>query len=315
MKIISYNVNGIRAALTKNFTEWLQSEDPDVICFQETKAQPDQIDTMIFAELGYTSYLHSAEKKGYSGVAILTKKAPDNVVVGMNNPRYDAEGRVIRADFGDLSVISVYIPSGSSGDERQAFKMDFLEAFVKRKGIFKILYTDKAGVYGGIKRENFSQVERALGELGAQVIYAHSPQAKGRVERLFNTLQDRLVAELRLHGVTTIAEVNKYLRDVYLPKHNQKHSVLAHNHVSAYRTTPLDLDLADVFCIKEYRVVGNDHTVSINGEKWMITDPIRHSISKQKIQLKYDKWGKWTAFFAKKALKLIKIKKDQKLAG
>jgi len=103
MKIISYNVNGIRAALTKNFTEWLQSEDPDVICFQETKAQPDQIDTMIFAELGYTSYLHSAEKKGYSGVAILTKKAPDNVVVGMNNPRYDAEGRVIRADFGDLS--------------------------------------------------------------------------------------------------------------------------------------------------------------------------------------------------------------------
>ena len=130
MKIISYNVNGIRAALTKNFTEWLQSEDPDVICFQETKAQPDQIDTMIFAELGYTSYLHSAEKKGYSGVAILTKKAPDNVVVGMNNPRYDAEGRVIRADFGDLSVISVYIPSGSSGDERQAFKMDFLEAFL-----------------------------------------------------------------------------------------------------------------------------------------------------------------------------------------
>ena len=129
MKIISYNVNGIRAALSKNFTEWLQTENPDVLCFQETKAQPDQIDTMIFAELGYTSYLHSAQKKGYSGVAILTKRTPDNVVIGMNNPRYDDEGRVIRADFGDISVISVYIPSGSSGDERQAFKMDFLEAF------------------------------------------------------------------------------------------------------------------------------------------------------------------------------------------
>lgn len=130
MKIISYNVNGIRAALTKNFTEWLAAEDPDVLCLQETKAQPDQIDTMLFAEMGYTSYLHSAEKKGYSGVAILTKVAPDNVVVGMNNPRYDAEGRVIRADFGDLSVMSVYVPSGSSGDERQAFKMEFLEAFL-----------------------------------------------------------------------------------------------------------------------------------------------------------------------------------------
>jgi len=129
MKIISYNVNGIRAALSKNFTEWLQAENPDVLCLQETKAQPDQIDTMIFAEMGYTSYLHSAQKKGYSGVAILTKKSPDNVVIGMNNPRFDDEGRVIRADFGDVSVISVYIPSGSSGDERQAFKMDFLNAF------------------------------------------------------------------------------------------------------------------------------------------------------------------------------------------
>lgn len=193
--------------------------------------------------------------------------------------------------------------------------MDFLETLVKRKGIFKVLYTDKAGVYGGIKRENFSQVERALGELGAQVIYAHSPQAKGRVERLFSTLQDRLVAELRYHGVTTITEANKYLQDVYLPKHNEKHKVLAHNHVTAYKALPPDLDLADIFCIKEYRVVGNDHTVSIAGEKWMISDPIRHSISKQKIELKYDKWGYWVAYFAKKPLKLIKVKKDQRLAG
>lgn len=130
MKIISYNVNGIRAALTKDFAGWLKAEDPDVLLLQETKAQPEQVDTMLFAELGYTTFLHSAEKKGYSGVAILSKVMPDNVVVGMNNPRYDSEGRVIRADFGDLSVISVYIPSGSSGDERQAFKMDFLEAFL-----------------------------------------------------------------------------------------------------------------------------------------------------------------------------------------
>jgi len=130
MKIISYNVNGIRAALTKNFTGWMKEEDPDVLCLQETKAQPEQIDTMLFAEMGYTTYAHSAVKKGYSGVAILTKKAPDNVVVGMNHARYDFEGRVIRADFGDLSIISVYVPSGSSGDERQAFKMDFLSAFL-----------------------------------------------------------------------------------------------------------------------------------------------------------------------------------------
>lgn len=130
MKIISYNVNGIRAALTKDFAGWLREENPDVLLLQETKAQPDQVDTLLFAELGYTTFLHSAEKKGYSGVAILSKEMPDNVVIGMNNPLFDREGRVIRADFGDLSVISVYIPSGSSGDERQAFKMEFLEAFL-----------------------------------------------------------------------------------------------------------------------------------------------------------------------------------------
>src|ERR1035437_4511096 len=129
MKIISYNVNGIRAALSKNFTEWLQAVNPDVLCFQETKAHPDQIDTMIFAKLGYTSYLHSAEKKGYSGVAILSKQAPDKVIIGMQHPGFDSEGRVIRADFGDLTVVCVYIPSGSSGDLRQAVKMEFLKEF------------------------------------------------------------------------------------------------------------------------------------------------------------------------------------------
>lgn len=129
MKIISYNVNGIRAALTKDFTGWLQTENPDVLCLQETKAQPEQIDTLLFAKLGYTSYLHSAIKKGYSGVAILSRIAPDNVVIGMQHAGFDSEGRVIRADFGDITIVCVYIPSGSSGDIRQAVKMEFLHAF------------------------------------------------------------------------------------------------------------------------------------------------------------------------------------------
>ena len=130
MKIISYNVNGIRAAIGKGFADWLLTESPDVICLQETKAQPEQIDLALFEKLGYNGYFHSAQKKGYSGVGILCKQKPDKVVIGMNNERYDAEGRVLRADFGDPTVISVYVPSGSSGDERQAFKMDFLEAFL-----------------------------------------------------------------------------------------------------------------------------------------------------------------------------------------
>lgn len=129
MKIITYNVNGIRAAINKGFLDWMASEAPDVLCLQEIKATPDQIPLMEFEAIGYQSFWFSAQKKGYSGVAILSKQQPDNVFYGMNMPVYDDEGRFLRADFGDISVVSVYHPSGSSGDDRQAFKMQWLNDF------------------------------------------------------------------------------------------------------------------------------------------------------------------------------------------
>jgi exodeoxyribonuclease-3 len=129
MKIVSYNVNGIRAAVKKDFLTWLEQSEADVVCIQETKAQEDQIPVMDFAALGYQTYSFSAKKKGYSGVAILCKQTPDKVERGMGIEKYDDEGRFIRADFGPLSVVSVYHPSGSSGDLRQAFKMEWLAEF------------------------------------------------------------------------------------------------------------------------------------------------------------------------------------------
>ncbi len=130
MKLISYNVNGIRAAITKGLLSFIEEEQPDVFCIQESKAQPEQIDTLAMQEMGYHSYIHSAEKKGYSGVCIFSRRRPDRVVAGMNNSRYDSEGRVLRADFGDLTIVSVYVPSGTTGDVRQDFKMQFLEDFL-----------------------------------------------------------------------------------------------------------------------------------------------------------------------------------------
>lgn len=129
MKIISYNVNGIRAAMRKGMMDWIRITDADVICIQETKAQPDQIPLFEFEEQGYLPYWFSAEKKGYSGVALLTKKEPDQIIRGMDIEKYDREGRYIRADFGDVSIVSVYHPSGSSGDHRQEFKMEWLHDF------------------------------------------------------------------------------------------------------------------------------------------------------------------------------------------
>lgn len=131
MRIVSYNVNGIRAAISKGLLQWIQSNSPDVICFQELKATPEQFPLMDFEMMGYHHFWFPAKKKGYSGVGLLSKKQPDNVVYGIGNPLYDDEGRFLRADFGPLSVVSVYHPSGTSGDERQDFKMQWLPVFHK----------------------------------------------------------------------------------------------------------------------------------------------------------------------------------------
>jgi exodeoxyribonuclease III len=129
MKIISYNVNGIRAAATKGFWNWLHHESPDIICLQEIKAQLPDLDMTFTHPEGYYTYWCLAEKKGYSGVAIFSKQEPKHVEYGCGIAKYDAEGRVIRADFEDFSVISAYFPSGTSGEERQAIKEDFLRDF------------------------------------------------------------------------------------------------------------------------------------------------------------------------------------------
>ncbi|MGS2741461.1 exodeoxyribonuclease III [Sinomicrobium sp. M5D2P17] len=131
MKIISYNVNGIRAALTKGFLDWLQSADPDVICIQETKARMDQLDLSLFEKVGYPyHYWFSAEKKGYSGVAILSKIQPGHVEFGTGIDYMDAEGRNIRADFNGVSVMSLYLPSGTNIqrlDHKLQYMADFQE--------------------------------------------------------------------------------------------------------------------------------------------------------------------------------------------
>lgn len=129
MKIISYNVNGIRAAFTKDFLGWLDAASPDIICIQESKAGIDQIDVKSLENLGYHSYWHSAIRKGYSGVGIASKVAPKQVIYGCGIEQYDSEGRVIRADFEDFSVISVYVPSASN-IERLDFKMQFCHDFL-----------------------------------------------------------------------------------------------------------------------------------------------------------------------------------------
>ena len=127
MRIISYNVNGIRAAIKKGFIEWLQTDPADIICLQETKATKEDVDISAIHALGYHDYWFSASsKKGYSGVAVFTKQIPDKIVYGNGHRQSDDEGRVIQLTFGKLLLINAYFPSGTSGEERQSFKMEWL---------------------------------------------------------------------------------------------------------------------------------------------------------------------------------------------
>lgn len=134
MRIISYNVNGLRSAIKKGFTEWLQTDPADIICLQEVKAMQTDVDTTAMEAMGYSSYWFCAQKKGYSGVAIFSKIKPDNIFYGNGIMQSDAEGRVIRADFGDVTLINAYFPSGTSGDERQAYKYQWLDEFFEYIG-------------------------------------------------------------------------------------------------------------------------------------------------------------------------------------
>ena len=129
LRIISLNLNGIRSAFNKGLAEWLAAQDADIVCLQELKAQAPDLTPEMSNPPGFSGYFHYAEKKGYSGVGLWCRQQPDRVSEGIGHAGFDAEGRYIRADFGNLSVISLYLPSGSSSPERQEAKFRFLDVF------------------------------------------------------------------------------------------------------------------------------------------------------------------------------------------
>lgn len=129
MKIISYNVNGIRSAIKKGFIDWLKTDPADIVCIQEVKAHEEDIDRSAIKSAGYSSYFFLAQKKGYSGVGIFSKIEPANVEYGHGNEQSDFEGRVLRADFGDITLVNAYFPSGTTGEPRQSYKYVWLDEF------------------------------------------------------------------------------------------------------------------------------------------------------------------------------------------
>ena len=169
MRIISANLNGIRAAEKKGFFEWMMAQDADVVCIQETKAQEHQLTADDFHPEGYHSYFFDAEKKGYSGVALYCKHEPDAVHTGLGWDHCDSEGRWIEAEFGKLTVASLYLPSGSSSDERHANKLDFMNKFreelkrMKRRRRQYVICGDYNTVHKEIDIRNFKSNRKNSG--------------------------------------------------------------------------------------------------------------------------------------------------------
>lgn len=187
MRVISINFNGIRSAFSKGVLPWLVQQNADIVCMQELKAQAADMTPEMLTPPGYHGYFHYAEKKGYSGVGIYSKHKPDTVIVGLGIPEFDSEGRYIEAQFGNLSVVSLYLPSGSSGEERQAVKFKFMAAFMPHLqelqasgrevlicGDWNIAHTEKdlKNWRGNKKNSGFLPEERAwLSELFNEVGY------------------------------------------------------------------------------------------------------------------------------------------------
>lgn len=131
MRIYSWNVNGLRALIDKGFIDYIMKEQPDILCLQETKAHPSQLDESVTQIDGYESFWNSAEKKGYSGVAVYSKAKPLSVKYGFNNPRFDNEGRVLELQYDNFTLFNIYFPNGQMSEDRLKYKMDFYDAFLE----------------------------------------------------------------------------------------------------------------------------------------------------------------------------------------
>lgn len=137
MRILSWNINGIRAIYKKDFDKWLHKESPDILCLQETKAHTEQLSDNILNPNGYKTYWSAAERKGYSGTSVYTKIEPKSVNEGIGVKEYDTEGRTLELDYGDFILFNIYFPNGSAGNKRVPFKMGFYDAFLKRANKLK----------------------------------------------------------------------------------------------------------------------------------------------------------------------------------
>lgn len=241
--------------------------------------------------------------------------------------RMESPGLMLQMDgsphrwFGDeKSCLIAIIDDATSDIHAQFFPsettegcMKVMRAYIEKRGIFRTLYVDRAGIFGGPKRCNFSQMQRACDELGIEIIFANSPQGKGRIERSFDTFQDRLVPELRLHSVTDMESANRYLQEEFIPNYWVKNiMVQAKSARTGFKSLPPDLDLNTICVQKEYRTIRRDHTFSFDSKMYVIDSPLRYSIENQKVEIRCQFDGTFSAYFGHRRLDITELVEPRK---
>jgi len=180
--------------------------------------------------------------------------------------------------------------------------------YIDKKGLFKTLYVDRAGIFAEPKRCNFSQMQRACNELGIEIIFSNLPQGKGRIGRSIDTFQDRLIPELRLNKIKDMDSANRYLQNVFIPTFWSNHiEVISRNNISEFTVVPEHINLDDVCVLKEYRKIRNDHTFSYGNKFYLIESPLKHSIAKPKIEIRKCRNEGFNAYFAGRHLAVSEV--------
>jgi hypothetical protein len=194
--------------------------------------------------------------------------------------------------------------------------MTVMQKIIEQNGLPYSIYVDKAGWFGGCKRQLFSQFKRACEELNINIIFANSPQAKGRIERAWNTIQDRLIPEMRIRNIKRMPAANDFLQTQFLPNYwALNNTVVPRSLEIKYRKVPEGIDLKEIFCLKEYRTVNANHTVSWQAGHYKVVSPFKYSIQRQQIEFRTYQDFTWKSFFAGKEIVLEKLQLPERAKG
>ena len=192
--------------------------------------------------------------------------------------------------------------------------MTVMQKIIEKKGIPYAIYVDKAGCLGGGKRSLFNQFKRACSELDIRIIFASSPEAKGRIERTWDTFQDRIIPEMRVRQIHRMPAANDYLQNQFIPNYwTPKNTVVAQSLESRYRTVPKEKKLREIFCLKDYRSVNRDHTLSWEGNMYQLDSPLKYSIRGQQIEFRTYQDLTWASFYAGKPIELRLVTPPERL--